>query len=419
MKARIVRVALLAPVLLIAAAPAGAAATASGLALSPWPMFQHDPLHSGRSAATGITKPTLAWKVHVAGEPSSPVIGADGTIYVATGMEGIDKTGYLYALSPAGMVKWRSKLPGPPAATAPAVAADGTIYVHINGGEGNTVAVERLVAVNPDGTVKWIFKTNGGAGSFTSSTQSSPVIGPDGTIYFGSMDTRLYALGSNRKVRWAVSPSSSSIDSSPALEASRNVVYVQDAASTVSAYGTKGMLKWQDRISTTSGGDSSAAVSASNGVLYIAAQSPPTLYAINPDGTIAWHKPLGSSGDFAFSTPAIGPSGTIYIGLDGLYAFTPAGVLKWHALPFVPFSSAAPVVAADGTIYWDAPCTAGGATQGLCAVNPAGTLRWSITLPSTSSQGLDPAPAIGANGSLYVSAPDVFNKSDQTVRKYT
>lgn len=151
----------------------------------------------------------------------------------------------------------------------------------------------------------------------------------------------------------------------------------------------------------------------------MAEESPATLFAIDPDGTIAWHQPLGSSGDFAFSTPAIGPDGTIYIGLDGLYAFTPAGVLKWRALPFVLFSSAAPVVAADGTIYWDAGCTSSGATQGLCAINPDGTLRWSIQLPSTSGKGLDPAPAIGADGSLYVSVPDVFNATDQTVRKYT
>lgn len=382
-------------------------------------MFQHDPLHSGQSAAAGITTPKLAWKIHVAGEPSSPVIGPDGTIYVATGMEGTDTTGYLYAITPTGMKKWRLKLPGLPAATAPAVASDGTIYVHMNGNEGNQVAVERLEAVNPNGTKKWIFKTNGGAGSFTSNTQSSPVIGPDGTIYFGSMDTLLYALKPTGKVKWAVSPTASSIQSSPALDVSQNAVYVQDAASEVAAYGTDGTLKWKESISSSTGGMSSVAVSASTGVLYVAEESPATLYVIDPDGTVASATPIGSSGDFAFSTPAIGPDGTIYIGLDGLYAFTPAGVLKWRALPFVLDSSAAPVVAADGTIYWDAHCTSGGATQGLCAINPDGTLRWSIELPDTSGKGLDPAPAVGADGSLYVSAPDVFNATDQTVRKYT
>lgn len=387
----------------------------AGLAPSRWPMFQHDPLHTAQVPAPGIRKPILAWKVHVQGQPGSPVIGPDGTIYVATGMLNVDKTGFLYAFTPAGTVRWRFQLPGLPSSTTPAVAADGTIYVH-TGPEGNIAGADRLVAIKPSGTKKWIFNLNRGPGSFGSNELSSPVIGPDGTIYVGSMDTNLYALSPRGTLKWAVSPSASPIQSSPALDASRHILYFQDAGFELLAYGTEGKRKWRAAICGSSGGEPSATVNARTGVIYTAASGCKSLYAINPNGTIRWHHKLGFR---PVSTPAIGPDGTIYIGDNGLYAFTPTGVLKWKRLGYTGFSSASPVVTSDGTIYWDATCASSGAQQGLCALSPDGTIRWILGLPPPNSAGLDPAPAIGAGHSLYISAPDTFNAADQTVRKYT
>ena len=47
----------------------------------------------------------------------------------------------------------------------------------------------KLYAINPDGTKKWEFVTGDGI-------DSSPSIGTDGTIYVGSDDKKLYAIGS-------------------------------------------------------------------------------------------------------------------------------------------------------------------------------------------------------------------------------
>ncbi|MBM3238015.1 PQQ-like beta-propeller repeat protein, partial [Candidatus Poribacteria bacterium] len=44
-----------------------------------------------------------------------------------------------------------------------------------------------LYAINPDGSMKWKFKTEG-------YVYSSPAIGSDGTVYVGSEDDHLYAL---------------------------------------------------------------------------------------------------------------------------------------------------------------------------------------------------------------------------------
>ena len=63
--------------------------------------------------------------------------------------------------------------------SSPALCADGTVYVGSNDG--------RLYALNPDGTLKWRFRT-GEVG------RSSPAVGADGTVYCGSYDGGLYAI---------------------------------------------------------------------------------------------------------------------------------------------------------------------------------------------------------------------------------
>ncbi|MFQ5740798.1 MAG: PQQ-binding-like beta-propeller repeat protein [Acidobacteriota bacterium] len=48
----------------------------------------------------------------------------------------------------------------------------------------------QLHAINPDGTRKWVF----GAGGYVF---SSPAIGPDGVVYFGSTGDKLFAVHGN------------------------------------------------------------------------------------------------------------------------------------------------------------------------------------------------------------------------------
>lgn len=155
--------------------------------------------------------------VSIEGVLGSPAVGADGTIYLPVGRLHRDTVGYLYAINPDGTLRWRLRLAGMiPSLTTPAIGPDGMIYVHGNGDEGNTVAIEKLHAITPDGTIAWTFLPNGSYGMFTSSVQSSPVVGADGTIYVGWMNTYLFAINPDGTMKWAVSPSSS-ICSSPAL----------------------------------------------------------------------------------------------------------------------------------------------------------------------------------------------------------
>ena len=110
-----------------------------------------------------------------------PSIGADGTIYVTTSYS-------LHAINPNGGIKW-SIQPGFVFHSSPAIAADGTIYV--------LKSVRGLVAYNPDGTEKWTISSP----EVATANGETPAIGSDGTIYFVSRDS-LIAVNPDGTLKW-------------------------------------------------------------------------------------------------------------------------------------------------------------------------------------------------------------------------
>ena len=107
---------------------------------------------------------------------SRPAISPiDGTVYAA----GVG--GHLYALTPAGGIKWIFNAGQPNALQPVSVGPDGTIYFSVD---------PFVYAVNPDGTLKWTFADPGFARIF-----AGPTVGPDGNIYAVSEDASLGGLG--------------------------------------------------------------------------------------------------------------------------------------------------------------------------------------------------------------------------------
>jgi len=96
---------------------------------------------------------------------SQPAVGADGTIYLGTNEQG------LLAINPDSSVKWAYR--SDPTFTTPTIGGDGTLYAAAFG----TV----LHAVNPDGTVKWTMDWS--TITTCAVNYKEPAIGPDGTIY--------------------------------------------------------------------------------------------------------------------------------------------------------------------------------------------------------------------------------------------
>jgi outer membrane protein assembly factor BamB len=115
---------------------------------------------------------------------SSVAIGPDRTIYFG------GKNGDLYALRErAGAfrttveVLWRYRL-GPGIQSSPLLAADGTVYI---GDEKGTLHAVLPLKSGEGAKALWKFATTG-------TLISSPALGADGTLYEGSMDGKLYAF---------------------------------------------------------------------------------------------------------------------------------------------------------------------------------------------------------------------------------
>lgn len=381
---------------------------AARAATDAWPVFQHDPQHTGQSAQIGPHTTTLLWRFPTDGVPGSPAVGKDGAIYVPVGLLNTDTSGALYAITPNGSQQWKRPLTILPSSTAPAIDANGMIYVHGNGDEANILAVEKLIAITPEGVISWTFTFNGGGPSLTSYVQSSPVIGADGTIYVGSQDTNLYALNADGTVKWARTPSLSSIDASPAIAPDGNTIYIVDSSTTLFAYATSGVRQWSYPLSDPAmgtGNDQSPSIGA-DGTIYVGSPDQ-YLYAITPNGTLKWRFQTGAR---IRATPAIGTDGTIYVGADGLYALNPNGTKKWKFATSL-FSSVSPILDADGLVYWRESFKA-------YAVNGDGTQKWSLDLQPFSTTALDSTPVIGLDGTLYLPTSKLFNDGENGLSAY-
>ncbi len=141
-----------------------------------------------------------------------------------TGTGGYTVQGNLAALDPGtGAQRWMVTLPAValPAGSsavasdsgnaAPAIAADGTVYV------GNGDGLRAIDGAT--GTVKWTFTS--------ADVTSSPAIGGDGTVFFGVADGSFYAVHPDGTLRFKVS-TGGRISSSPAIALDGTVVFVSD-----------------------------------------------------------------------------------------------------------------------------------------------------------------------------------------------
>ena len=429
--------------ILLGAAVASLGATppaAAQLANSAWPMLQHDERHTGRSHLLGPNFPSdgpapenvAVWngfdKVK-----SSPTIAPDGTIYVGVGWS-------VCAINPTvsnGVMEdqWETLDPPNPncrrlaadaSPSSAAIGVDGTLYI---GDRGNA-----LNAFDPDGNLVWRY-INGHEGD----VKTSPVIGPDGTIYVGFIQNfdgpgTLAAIypglppcpsafpcspgGVGGTLKWSYPPGNFVTTSSPALDS--GVVYFGDVVGWLHAVqANTGDLLWKLKIGNN--------ISASPvivppgephaGRIYVGSTN--GLSAVNPntgalDPTFAAGTPTPgtfTTNGMVDQTPALAADGTIYAGsksgqLKTFYAINPDGIQKWVFGPVqTPADNGAfAVVSADGTIY-----VAIGKT--VYALRPDnGMVLWSYTVPmniiSFPAIGGDATSATSGSAILYVPSYD-------------
>ncbi len=259
-----------------------------------------------------------------------------------------------------------------------------------------------------DGTVKWSFQTGDGI-------ESSPAIGEDGTIYFGSHDGYLYAVNKNGELKWKTKIGALrekeewwkpppvvkhlvSTASSPAV-AKDGAIYIASQDQHLFAISPEGKEKWKFPIGVAIDSWSSPAI-GEDGTIYMTSASPKGgVYAINPDGTEKWYYNVWIG---ASNSPAIGKDGTIYIAFptgyktNALFALNPDGTEKWR-VPTELFLESSPAIADDGTIYIGSFVDTGEGA-GLYAISPQGKIKWHLTLPTKEVMS---TPAIAKDGTIY------------------
>ncbi len=120
----------------------------------------------------------LQWTLNMTFDQGVPSFAADGTLYLLQGSA-------LYALNSDGTTQW-THTGGEAGSQSVAVDAQGTVYFGTRG-SGNSAG--NVVALNPDGALKWSWSAPGPV------PYGPLVIGRDNMLYVGDHDGRLLALG--------------------------------------------------------------------------------------------------------------------------------------------------------------------------------------------------------------------------------
>ena len=337
--------------------------------LAPWPKHEQNIVNSGLGS-TGGCNGLIKWglKSNVNFPNVSPLVGADGTIYIGCNQ------GLLFAINPNGTQKWTSD-PGFGYYCTPAIGSDGTIY-------GSSFDYE-VFAVDSSGNLKWKL------GVEDQLDASDMTIGPDGTLYVCG-ENHLYAVNAGGTLKWESAYFGTTLPSGPALGPDGSI-YVATSDGLM-AFDSGGNLTWTFGVPNSAYLTGCASV-ASDGTIYYDYPDG-TLYAINPDGTQDWAFALSWGSD---CSPSIGADGTIYVltATCDLFAINPDGSQKWMRTlgGGTDASNCSLAIGSDGTIY--APSNGGS----LYAVNPDGTPQWTYTF-TVGFYG--ESPAIDANGTIYL-----------------
>ncbi len=244
--------------------------------------------------------------------------------------------------------------------------------------------------IDNDGTEIWRFETRDAIGCI----EASPVIGPDGTIYFGCFDCHLYALFPDGTFKWKYK-TEGWIWSAPAI-AEDGTIYIGSYDDYLYALYPSGTLKWK----FNAGGSISTSPAIGNdGTIYIGTMrgfDKGDIFAVNPNGTEKWHYETGYK---VICDPAIGDDGTIYIGSGDtyFYAMNPDGTLKWR-FKTGDYVKGPASIAEDGTIYF------GSLDDYLYALHPDGTMKWRCRI----GWGSENNPSIGKDGTIYVGGERLY-----------
>jgi hypothetical protein len=261
-----------------------------------------------------------------------------------------------------GRVKWAFEADVENLWFRPALAPDGTVYVH--GSEGY------VYALTPDGGLKWIHKANWYA-------YVPPAAGPEGEVYVGSIQ-RVTAINPDGTERWRFTDAGAQgVGSGPAMGPDSNIYLANDLGLGAYSLSRTGQLRWNNAGSpsiTWYGGTGSETVLGPRTPtgpieqMYVVAEPQLQTWTLQAfslaNGSLRFSVPIGGQ-HYTFgqqqTQPAVGPNGTIYIthmraaGGVGwvLEAYSPLdGSSLWYYHGNAVSGMTPPDVGPDGIVYY-------------------------------------------------------------------
>ncbi len=251
------------------------------------------------------------------------------------------------------------------------IGPEGTIY--FGDGENSNSGHGELIALNPNGTVKWSYDLRG-------EVLSPPAIGIDGSILV--IDGRVNAVDPEGRLLWNLTGTYGAISGSPLVTDSETICVIEDGGGVMSI-SKDGSTLWEINDEGTYG---TPAMTSTGGVVYTVKDNDNRFWirTLDPDGSPAW-----SCGPFQLkiTVPCVADNGTIYVGSeDGhVYAISPLGRVLWNFTTVGPVRGS-PSLDSNGTVF---ACT--GYTNGpedghweeyehqrLYAISGSGILKWYV-----------------------------------------
>ncbi|MBM3301722.1 MAG: PQQ-like beta-propeller repeat protein, partial [Deltaproteobacteria bacterium] len=247
------------------------------LADSNWSQYKNGPRRTGSSdQAASDNRGGLAWQWVINqtpwedwhGFPTPCVIGPDNTIYFGDGENSCSGHGELIALYPNGSLKWLTSFRGEVLST-PAIGQDGSILVT----DG------RINAIDADGVILWNYTGSDGT------ILGSPLVLDDGTICVVEEGGGILCLTKEGLRAWEIADKG--VYGIPAMASTGTILYTakdEDGQFWAKTLSANGSLIWacgpfQSMIT--------APCVADDGTAYFGGEDG-HVYAVSPQGAVVW-----------------------------------------------------------------------------------------------------------------------------------
>ena len=204
-----------------------------------WPMFQHDPAHTGLAPVSVSSNPRMLWKMTLPDlHDSHLLLGEDGSLWTVSdwAVRNVGRFGgvrFRFELERSAGVIFNTH-------GAAAVLPDGSLVCVGNRVDENTPVVYGL---NREASLRWSLDLEG-----DTDHKSLLTLGNDDAIYLGLGDphdattARLYAISQEGQVLWSYQPPAA-ITAVPAVDRG-GTVYVGCQGAIFCAIDPPGVLTW-------------------------------------------------------------------------------------------------------------------------------------------------------------------------------